>query len=190
MDNDEFEMQMLEIEEKMDKAVKAAADALAKIRTGRAHPSMLEDIKVDYYGTLTPLKQLASLSAPDARTLTVTPFDPSSTKLIEKAIQQSHLGLTPNLAGDKLIRINLPDLTEERRKELVKAVKNDAEAGRVAVRNIRRDANELIKKAEKAKIFGEDDAKRKLEEVQKITDEHIKKIDDLVAKKEADLLKV
>lgn len=190
MEREDLDLQLLECEENMDKAVSVTSDAMSKVRTGRASTGILEDVKVDYYGVPTPLKQLASLSIPEPRTISIAPFDPSSTSLIEKAIMQSNLGLTPNVSGDRLIRVNIPELTEERRRDLAKVARGEAENGRIAVRNIRREANDLIKKAEKGGTIGEDDARGMLEEIQEKTDAHIKTIDAMLAKKEADLLKV
>jgi ribosome recycling factor len=174
---------------RMDKSVEAAQGEFATLRTGRASPALLDRVQIDYYGQQTPLKQLATINAPEPRMITVQPFDPSSLSAIERAIQESDLGLTPSNDG-KLIRLPIPQLTEERRKELVKVVRGMAEDGRVAVRNVRRDVihhlKELIDKGE----VGKDEEHRAEERVQKLTDEHTKKIDELLQRKEAEILEV
>ncbi|HON51640.1 MAG TPA: ribosome recycling factor [Bacteroidales bacterium] len=161
---------------------------LSKLRAGKASPAMLETVKVDYYGTLTPLSQVANINTPDPRTLIVQPWEKKMIDPIEKAIMAANLGLTPVNDGS-IIRISIPVLTEERRKELVKQVKTEAETAKVSVRNIRRDANEMLKKLQKDGL-PEDVAKDKEIEIQKITDATIAKIDDKVALKEADIMKV
>ena len=175
--------------EHMDKSVEATRGKFGSIRTGRASTALLDRINVDYYGAQTPLKQLATLSAPEARLLTVQPYDKSSIKSIEKAIQESDLGLQPSNDG-KLIRLPVPQLTEERRKELVKVVRHMAEEHRVAVREVRRDAlrhlQELVKNGE----VGDDDERRSEQEVQKLTDAHTKSIDELLKHKEAEIMEV
>src|SRR5205809_1341877 len=162
---------------RMDKSVEAAQHEFATLRTGRATPALLDRIQIDYYGTQTPLKQLATINAPEPRMLTIQPFDPSSVGTIERAIQESDLGLTPSNDG-KLIRLPIPQLTEERRKELVKVVRHMAEEGRVAVRNVRRDVmhhrKELVDQGE----VGADEEHRAEDRVQKLTDGHTSKIDD------------
>jgi ribosome recycling factor len=174
---------------RMDKSVEAAQTEFATLRTGRASPALLDRLQIDYYGQKTPLKQLATIGAPESRLLTVQPFDPNSLQSIERAIQESDLGLTPSNDG-KLIRLPIPQLTEERRQELVKVVRGMAEDGRVAVRNVRRDVihhlKELVDKGE----VGKDEEHRAEERVQKLTDEHTKKIDDLLQRKEAEILEV
>ncbi len=174
---------------RMDKSVDATAHELNTIRTGRASAALLDRIHVDYYGQRTPLRQLATINVPEPRLLTVQPFDPGSLRQIEKAIQESDLGLTPSNDG-KLIRLPIPQLTEERRKELVKVVRHLAEEGRVAVRNVRRDVmhhmKELVTKGE----VGEDEERRGEERLQKLTDEHVKHIDDALKHKEAEILEV
>jgi ribosome recycling factor len=174
---------------RMDKSVEAAQAEFTTLRTGRASPALLDRVQIDYYGTKTPLKQLATINAPEPRMITVQPFDPSSLGSIERAIQESDLGLTPSNDG-KLIRLPIPQLTEERRKELVKVVRGMAEEGRVAVRNVRRDAihhlKELVDKGE----VGKDEEHRAEDRVQKLTDEHTKKIDELLQRKEAEILEV
>ncbi|GLS82723.1 ribosome recycling factor [Paraferrimonas haliotis] len=174
---------------RMDKSVDATKSQFAKVRTGRAHPSLLDTISVNYYGAETPLKQLANIGTEDSRTLTVTVFDSSVIQAVEKAIMSSDLGLNPMSAG-AVIRIPLPALTEERRKDLIKVVRAEAESGRVAIRNIRRDANGDIDDLEKEKEIGEDDARKGKDEVQKLTDAHIKKIDEILADKEKELMEI
>ena len=172
---------------RMGKSVEALQKAFTKIRTGRAHPSLLDQIVVSYYGSDTPLSQVAQVSVEDARTLKVTPWEKDMVKAIEKAIMTSDLGLNPTTQG-VAIRIPLPPLTEERRRDLVKVVKNEAEHGRVAIRNIRRDANSEIKEALKEKMISEDDAHSGEEKVQQITDKFIKEVEKHLEVKEADLL--
>jgi ribosome recycling factor len=174
---------------RMDAAVEHARNEFNTVRTGRASAALLDRIVIDYYGQETPLKQLATINVPEPRMLTIQPFDPSSMKQIEKAIQESDLGLTPSNDG-KVIRLPIPQLTEERRKELVKVVRHLAEEGRIAVRNVRRDVlhhmKELVNKGE----VGADEEHRGEERVQKLTDEHIKTIDDSLKHKEAEILEV
>src|SRR5881394_870926 len=174
---------------RMDKSVEHARNEFNTVRTGRASAGLLDRITVDYYGTATPLKQLATINAPEPRLLTIQPFDPTSIKAIEKAIQESDLGLTPSNDG-KLIRLPIPQLTEERRKELVKVVRNLAEEHRVAVREIRRDAMKHLKELVDKGEVGADEEHRAEERVQKITDEHTKQIDDLLKHKEAEVMEV
>ncbi|MGD2096161.1 MAG: ribosome recycling factor [Desulfobacterales bacterium] len=176
-----------ETTDSMSKSVEALSRELKRVRTGRASLSILDGIKVDYYGTLTPLNQMATLAVPESRLITIQPWDVSVIKDIEKAILKSDLGLTPANDG-KLIRISIPPLTEERRKELVKVVHKMAEDYKVSVRNARRDANELIKSLKKDGDISEDDAFKSQEEVQKITDEHIKRIDECCQEKEKEIL--
>ena len=175
--------------ERMKKSVEALTHDLAKIRTGRAHPSLLEQVHVSYYGSEVPLSQVANITAEDARTLAVSPWESKMVQAIEKAIMTSGLGLNPNTTGT-VIRVPLPALTEQRRKELVKVARGAAEDGRVAVRNIRRDANAELKAALKDKKTSEDEAKRGEDLVQKLTDQHIKEIDALLEEKEKDLLAI
>lgn len=172
---------------RMAKSVEALQKAFVKIRTGRAHPSLLDQVSVSYYGSDTPLSQVANVSVEDARTLKVTPWEKDMTKAIEKAIMSSGLGLNPSTQG-VTIRIPLPPLTEERRRELVKVVKHEAEQGRVAIRNIRRDANSEIKEALKEKMISEDEARDGEEKIQQITDKFIKEVEKHLELKEADLL--
>lgn len=174
---------------RMDKSVAALVEELAKIRTGRAHPSLLDHIMVSYYGSEVPLKQAANISVEDARTLTIQPFEQSMVQPVEKAIMESDLGLNPNTAGT-LIRVPMPPLTEERRKDLTRVVRHEGELAKVAVRNIRRDANGDLKDLVKEKLIGEDDERRGEEVIQKLTDQHVKEIDELLAEKEADLMSV
>ena len=174
---------------RMAKSVEALGDNLTKVRTGRAHPSMLDHVVVSYYGADTPLKQVANVGVEDARTLTVQPWEQGMVQAVEKAILESNLGVTPNTAGT-LIRLPIPPLTEERRKDMTRIVRHEAEQARVAVRNIRRDANSNLKDLVKEKLISEDDERRGQEIVQKLTDQHIESIDDMLAKKEKDILSV
>ncbi|SHI10770.1 ribosome recycling factor [Ferrimonas marina] len=176
-------------ESRMAKSVEATRSQMAKVRTGRAHPSLLDGITVSYYGADTPLKQVGNVTTEDSRTLAVTVFDKSLIQAVEKAIMSSDLGLNPNSAGT-VIRIPLPPLTEERRKQLVKVVRGEAEQGRVAIRNIRRDANGDIKALEKEKEISEDDARRGEDDIQKLTDKFVKEIDAITADKEKELMEV
>jgi ribosome recycling factor len=175
--------------QRMDKSVDATHEHFNSVRTGRATPALLDRINVDYYGTPTPLKNLATISAPEARLLTIQPFDPTSVKQIEKTIQESDLGLTPSNDG-KIIRLPIPQLTEERRKELVKVVRHMAEEGRVAVRNVRRDAIKHLEELVKNGSVGDDEERAAETRVQKLTDEHVAKIDDLLKRKEAEIMEV
>lgn len=172
--------------ERMKKALDVTHKEFATIRTGRASPAIVEGIKVNYYGTSTPLKQLANISVPAPKTIAIQPWDDSSIEAIEKAILKSNIGLTPNNDG-KVIRLNMPELTKERRKELVKHIKKIAEDGKVSMRRVRRDANDSIEKMEKNKELTEDDKYRFEEKVQEITDEFTGKIDGLLKKKEKEL---
>jgi ribosome recycling factor len=178
-----------EASRKMDRSVEAAAHEFTTVRTGRASAALLDRIQIDYYGTMTPLQQLATINVPEPRMLTVQPYDPGSIKGIERAIQESDLGLTPSNDG-KIIRLPIPQLTEERRKELVKVVRGLAEDGRVAVRNVRRDAMHHLKDLVKNGDVGDDEERRAEERVQKLTDEHVAKIDDLLKRKEAEIMEV
>lgn len=176
-------------QEKMDKALQALRNELTNIRTGRATPSLLDQVKVDYYGAPTPVTQVANVSVPEPRMIVIQPWDRSLLKTIEKAIMTSDLGLNPNNDGT-VIRLNLPLLTEERRKELVKVVNKKGEASRVEIRNIRRDFNDAVKKQVKAKEITEDDAKDATDFSQKLTDKYTKKIDDVLAQKEKEVMSV
>lgn len=180
---------MKETEDKMKKVIEATKRDFATIRTGRARPSLLDNIRVDYYGTPTPLNQMAQISAPEPRLLTIKPWDKSVLPIIEKAILSSDLGLNPNNDGE-IIRLAIPQLTEERRKEYVKIVKKKAEDERVAVRNVRRDANDELKMYKEEGEVSEDDMYRALDEVQELTDKYIKQIDLLVDEKEAEIMEV
>lgn len=175
--------------QRMDKSVEATHEHFNSVRTGRATPALLDRIAVDYYGTATPLKNLATINAPEPRMLTIQPFDPTSIKQIEKTIQESDLGLTPSNDG-KLIRLPIPQLTEERRKELVKVVRHMAEEGRVAVRNVRRDAIKHLEDLVKNGSVGDDDERAAEGRVQKLTDEHVARIDELLKRKEAEIMEV
>lgn len=174
---------------RMGKSIEALKHEFSKIRTGRAHPSLLDQITVSYYGTDSSISQVANIAVEDARTLTITPWEKTMVSVIEKAILKSDLGLNPATTG-MTIRIPLPPLTEERRRELVKVVRHEAENGRVAIRNIRRDANNAVKEALKEKQISEDDARNAEEKIQKITDQYIKEVEKLLEAKEADLLSI
>ena len=175
--------------QRMNKSVEATHEHFNSVRTGRAAPALLDRITVDYYGTPTPLKNMATISAPEPRLLSIQPFDPSSLKAVEKAIMESDLGLTPSNDG-KLIRLPIPQLTEERRKELVKLVRSLAEEGRVAVRNVRRDAIKHLEVLVKDGDVGDDDERAAEARVQKVTDDHVAKIDELLKRKEAEIMEV
>ncbi|PID60546.1 MAG: ribosome recycling factor [Gammaproteobacteria bacterium] len=176
-------------ESRMGKSAEALDQELARVRTGRAHPSLLENVRVEYYGAETPLNQVANVNSEDARTLTVTPWDQSMVAAVEKAIINADLGLNPNSAGT-VIRVPVPPMTEERRRDMVRIVKAEAENARVAVRNIRRDANHDLKELEKEKEISQDDLHRNEEKVQQLTDAAIARIDDILQKKEDDLMEV
>ena len=176
-------------EQKMDKSVQAFKADLGKVRTGRAHTGLLDHVKVDYYGTPTPLNQVAKVILLDARTIGVTPFEKKLITTVEKAIREADLGLNPATSGDT-IRLPMPPLTEERRKELIKVVRHEAENARVAVRNLRRDAIHHLKDALKKHEISENDERRALEEMQKATDKHVAEIDRMLAEKEKELLSI
>jgi ribosome recycling factor len=176
-------------EKRMHASVEHTRSEFNTVRTGRASAALLDRVQIDYYGQQTPLKQLATINVPEPRMLTIQPFDPSSIKAIEKALQESDLGLTPSNDG-KMIRLPMPQPTEERRKELVKVVRKIAEEGRVAVRNVRRDAVHHLKELTTKGEVGSDDERRAEERVQKLTDEHTKTIDDLLKHKEAEIMEV
>ncbi len=176
-------------EERMKKAVESVSKAFARIRTGRAHPSILDDVRVDYYGQETPLQQVANVNVEDARTLSISPWEKSMVPVIEKAIMKSDLGLNPSTSGE-VVRVPLPALTEDSRKEYVRHARNEAENGRVAVRNVRRDVNSDIKELLKEKEITEDDERRAGEDIQKITDKYIAQIDDMLKDKESDLMAI
>jgi ribosome recycling factor len=174
---------------RMDKSVAALRQELTKLRTGRAHTSLLEHITVEYYGSAVPLNQVANINVEDARTLTVAPWEKTMVQAIEKAILTSDLGLNPASAG-AVIRVPLPPLTEERRKDMIRLVRHEAEGGRVAIRNIRRDALSDIKELLKEKLIGEDDEHRAHDEIQAITDRHIEDIDKVLTEKENDVMEI
>ncbi len=175
--------------ERMEKTLTALERDFSKLRTGRASTDLLEGVKVDYYGTITPLSQMATISVPDSKTLTIQPWDRGGFSAIEKAIQKSDLGLSPVNDG-KVLRIVIPPLTEERRKDLVKVAKKYTEEAKVALRNIRREANDLLKKAEKDKELTEDEHRKTHDEVQKITDASVAKADEKLAAKEKDIMQI
>lgn len=177
------------VEMKMDQSIAAFKSNLTKIRTGRANPALLDTVQVDYYGALMPISQVANVSLLDARTISVQPWEKGMGAKIEKAIRDSDLGLNPSSMGD-LIRVPMPAMTEERRKELTKVVRGEGEGAKIAVRNLRRDANEAVKKVVKDKLASEDDQKRSEAEIQKVTDRHIAEIDQLVSAKEQDIMAV
>jgi ribosome recycling factor len=176
-------------DQKMDKSVQAFKSDLSKVRTGRAHTGLLDHVKVDYYGTPTPLNQVAKVILIDARTIGVTPFEKKLITTIEKSIREADLGLNPSTSGDT-IRLPMPALTEERRKELIKVVKHEAENARVAIRNLRRDAIQHLKDALKKHEVSENDERRAQDEVQKMTDRHIASIDKLLQEKEKELMAI
>ncbi|KLN47261.1 ribosome recycling factor [Providencia rettgeri] len=169
-------------QDRMEKSLEAFKNQISKVRTGRASPSLLDGITVEYYGSATPLRQLANVTVDYSRTLAISVFDRSMSPAIEKAIMASDLGLNPSSAGT-VIRVPLPPLTEERRKDLIKVVRGDAEQGRIAVRNVRRDANDKVKALLKDKEISEDDERRSQDDIQKLTDNYIKKVDESLAQK-------
>jgi ribosome recycling factor len=175
--------------ERMHKSVEATRTSFGSVRTGRASPTLLDRIVVEYYGTQTPLKQMATVNAPEARLLTIQPYDKSSMKAIERAIQESDLGLTPNNDGS-IIRLQIPDMTEERRREMVKVARHLAEEGRVAVRNVRRDVMHDLQELVRDGAVGDDEERRAEERAQKLTDEHVARIDDLLKRKEEEIMEV
>ena len=174
---------------RMGKSVESLSHELAKVRTGRAHPSLLDHIRVEYYGSEVPLSQVANINVEDARTLTLTPWERNMVSTIEKAIMTSDLGLNPMSAGT-VIRVPMPALTEERRKDLIRVVRSEAEGAKVAIRNIRRDANHELKELVKEKVISEDDERRGQEIIQNLTDQHIKKVDEVLEEKEKDLMEI
>ena len=176
-------------EDKMKKALESLRREYSSLRAGRATPALLDKVNVDYYGTPTPVNQVANVSVPEARMITIQPWEKTMLGAIEKAILKSDLGLTPNSDGT-IIRLNIPQLTKERRTELAKTIGKKAEDARVAVRNIRRDANDAIKKLEKEKVATEDDSKKAQEDMQKVTDKYIKEIDNTMAAKEKEIMEV
>lgn len=184
-----MQQMIADAEEKMKKAIQALQKEYAAIRTGRSSPALLDRIEVEYYGMPTPIKQMATVSVPDARTLMISPFDKKSLTAIEKAILKSDLGITPSNDGST-IRIAFPPPTEERRKELVKVAKKEAEEAKVALRNIRRDENERIKAEEKKSELTQDDSKRLQEQLQKLTDRYVSEIEQILSAKEAEIMEV
>ena len=189
MENELIDELLADAQERMTKSVDSTRGELASVRTGRASPHLLDRIVVDYYGTSTPLKQLANVAASDARLLTITPYDKSSISAIEKAILESDVGLTPNNDGN-VIRLQIPDMTEERRKEMVKVVHNVGEEGKIAIRNVRRDVMHDLRELKKEGDAGEDDERRAEAALQKQTDEATGEIDSLLKGKEAEILEV
>ncbi|PHM21067.1 MAG: ribosome recycling factor [Curvibacter sp. PD_MW3] len=177
------------METKMDQSIEALKSNLSKVRTGRASPALLDSIHVEYYGSMMPLSQVANVSLLDARTISVQPWEKGMGAKIEKAIRESDLGLNPASMGD-LIRVPMPPMSEERRKEMTKLVRNEGENSKIAVRNLRRDANEAVKKLVKDKLASEDDQKRSEADIQKLTDKHVATIDQLVAAKEQEVMAV
>ena len=175
--------------ERMQKCVLALKNELKKIRTGRAHPSLIEHIRVDYYGSEVPLQQVSNVTIEDARTLTVQPYEKQMVQVIEKAIMKSDLGLMPMTAGT-VIRVPMPPLTEERRRDMTKVVRHEAENARVAVRNVRRDVNSEVKEMLKEKMISQDEERRAQEDIQKLTDKHVAEIDQVLAEKEKELMQV
>ncbi|MBS3021261.1 Ribosome-recycling factor [Comamonas sp. PE63] len=176
-------------ETKMGQSIEALKNNLARVRTGRANPALLDAIHVEYYGSMVPLSQVANVSLLDSRTISVQPWEKSMAAKVEKAIRESDLGLNPASMGD-LIRVPMPPMSEERRKEMTKLARNEGENGKIAIRNLRRDANESVKKLVKDKEASEDDQKRSEAEIQKITDKHIAEVDALVSAKEQDIMAV
>lgn len=186
MDMDEV---LLDAEERMEKAVKVFTDGLKGIRAGTANPGLVENIRADYYGTKTPLKQMANIGVPDPQLIVIKPYDPSSIEDIVKAIQKSDLGINPQSDGT-VIRLSIPGLSEERRNQLASRIKDMAEDARVAIRNIRRDANKDLDKLEKQSEISEDDCKRGKEHIQDLTDEYTKEVDEMLEKKTEDIMRV
>jgi ribosome recycling factor len=176
-------------EQKMQQSIEAFKNSLSKVRTGRANPGLLDSVQVDYYGSMVPISQVANVSLLDARTISVSPWEKGMGAKIEKAIRDSDLGLNPSSQGD-LIRVPMPPMTEERRKELTKVVRNEGEHSKVAIRNLRRDANDGVKKLVKDKLASEDDERRATDDVQKFTDRFISEVDKLVSAKEQDIMAV
>jgi ribosome recycling factor len=180
---------LLTSEEKMSKAVEFLHAEFSGLRTGKASPSLVENVQVDYYGSLTRLRDIANISTPEPRLIVVNPFDPSSLDAIAKAIQAANLGITP-MSDGRVIRVPIPELSEERRKELLKVAKRMAEDQRVAVRNVRREANDQVKALQKTNKVTEDNRDAALEDIQKTTDEYVKKVDDMIEAKEKDVMEV
>lgn len=180
---------MDDMKKAMNRSIESLRRELAKVRTGRASAALLDSIMVDYYGSMTPVNQMATVSVPESRLITIQPWDASAIEVIEKAILTSDLGINPNNDG-KLIRLSIPPLTEETRRDMVKLAKKYAEDSRVSIRNARRDANEMLKSLEKEKEISEDELKRAQDEVQKITDEYIKNVDSIMKNKEKDIMEI
>lgn len=178
-----------QLEQKMGQTIEAFKNGLTRVRTGRANPALLDTVQVDYYGSSLPISQVANVSLIDSRTIGIQPWEKNMAAKIEKAIRESDLGLNPSSMGE-LIRVPMPPMTEERRKELTKVVKHEGEGAKIAIRNLRRDANEHVKKLVKEKTASEDDQKRSEAEIQKLTDKHIALVDQLVQAKEQDILAV
>lgn len=187
--SEDIDMILLEATEKMDKAIEVTREDFGTIRTGRANASMFNKISVDYYGTMTPLNQLASFQVPEARMIVISPYDKGAMAAIEKALRDSDLGINPNTDG-AIIRVVLPELTEERRKEYIKQARTKAEEGRVSVRNIRRHAKESLDKLQKDGDAGEDDVRRAEKQLDDLTHKHVEHIDEVLKHKEAELLEV
>lgn len=176
-------------EDRMKKSVEFLSKDLSTLRAGRANPAMLEKINVDYYGEPTPINQLANITVPEARLLVIQPWDKTVIPAIEKAIYKSDLGITPSNDG-QVVRIAIPQLTEERRKDLVKSVKKKGEEAKIAIRNIRRESNELLKTSEKERLISEDESKKGMDEIQKFTDQYVKKVDNVLMVKEKEIMEV
>jgi ribosome recycling factor len=187
--NPELKKLSSDLKRRMDQSVAAFQAGMASTRTGRANAHMLDQVKVDYYGTQTPISQLAQISVPEAQLIVISPYDPSVVKEVEKALQASDLGLNPQSDG-KLIRVPIPPMTEERRRDVVKHLHRVLEEHRTAIRNVRRDGNDAVKKLSKEKKISEDDEKRCLEEVQKMTDEEIRRMEEMSRRKEAEVMQV
>jgi len=187
--SEDIDMILLEATEKMDKAIEVTREDFGTIRTGRANASMFNKISVDYYGTMTPLNQLASFQVPEARMIVISPYDKGAMAAIEKALRDSDLGINPNTAG-AIIRVVLPELTEDRRKEYIKQARAKAEEGRVAIRNIRRHAKEALDKLQKDGDAGEDDVRRAEKQLDDLTHKHVEHVDEVLKHKEAELLEV
>lgn len=187
--SEDIDMILLEATEKMDKAIEVTREDFGTIRTGRANASMFNKIAVDYYGTMTPLNQLASFQVPEARMIVISPYDKGATAAIEKALRDSDLGINPNTDG-AIIRVVLPELTEERRKEYIKQARSKAEEGRVSIRNIRRHAKEALDKLQKDGDAGEDDVRRAEKQLDDLTHKHVEHVDEVLKHKEAELLEV
>lgn len=185
--NEDAELILLEAEEKMEKSASVLKEELMQVRTGRAHPGLLEHVRVNYYGEPTALNKLANVSAPEARMLVVQPFDPATTTMIMDAIRVADMGFNPQSSDGRIVRVPIPDLSQERRRDLTRHVKKLGEEAKIAIRNVRRDSNESIKAIDG---ISEDDVKRLLENVQKVTDTHVASIDTLVTAKEKDLMTV